>query len=215
MLEETDYLEHCNIFAFINKDECLLFDCGVGLANIKQYLQSLGINKFKVILTHSHFDHVGGLIFFEDSEVFALKLINDHLMDNNLGLDYLVQKDFRTEIEYRSVIDNFNTSSYLCQLVTSEILEIGNYKFKTINLPGHSKDSYVYYDETNGFMISGDVLYRGNLYYADENRQTYLKTLKIFLNFDISILFPGHNEIIKGKESISSLIYRQIKELTT
>ena len=45
----------------------------------------------------------------------------------------------------------------------NEILSLGNDEFKILHLPGHSPGSIAFYNKTQKFMISGDVLFERSI----------------------------------------------------
>lgn len=76
--------------------------------------------------------------------------------------------------------------------------EIGEFKFKCIYAPGHSKDSVVFYFEEENFMLIGDFIFKDSIGRCDlpggsvdDMRESVSKILK----YDDSItLYPGHYE---------------------
>jgi glyoxylase-like metal-dependent hydrolase (beta-lactamase superfamily II) len=47
-------------------------------------------------------------------------------------------------------------------LTGNELLEFGGIRLKVLFTPGHAPGHVVFYDELNGFVINGDVLFRGS-----------------------------------------------------
>ena len=75
---------------------------------------------------------------------------------------------------------------------------IGDFKFKCIYTPGHSKDSVTFYFEEENFMIIGDFIFKESLGRTDlpGGSDTDMKeSLKKILTYpEETILYPGHNE---------------------
>ena len=76
--------------------------------------------------------------------------------------------------------------------------EIGDFKFKCIHTPGHSKDSVTFYFEEEKMMFIGDFVFKESIGRVDlpgGNAQEMDASIKKILEYDDSItLYPGHNE---------------------
>ena len=76
--------------------------------------------------------------------------------------------------------------------------EIGDFKFKAILTPGHSKDSVTFYFEEDNFMLVGDFIFKESIGRCDLPGGSELEMQdsisKIKAYSDDIILYPGHNE---------------------
>lgn len=137
---------------------CLVVDPGDDYLKIKEVV---GDNKvLAVLLTHSHFDHIGAL------------------------------RNFLTK---RSV-KIFKKSS-----VEEKKYTIGDFTFRAIYTPGHSKDSISFYFEEEKEMFVGDFVFKESIGRCDlpggseEDMKESLSKLKTYPS-DIT-LYPGHGEV--------------------
>lgn len=153
----TGYLDE-NCYLLIQNGTCLVVDPGDDFNKIKA---EIGDNKvLGVLITHSHFDHIGAL------------------------RNFLTKRSIK--IFKRS---NLEEKEYT----------IGDFKFKCIYTPGHSKDSVSFYFEEEDFMLVGDFIFKESIGRTDlpggsdiEMRNSLEKIKEYPSNIT---LYPGHNEI--------------------
>lgn len=153
----TGYLDE-NCYILIKNKTCLVVDPGDDYNKIKDVI---GDNKvLGVLITHSHFDHIGALRNFLTRR--SIKIFKRSNLEEN--------KDYK----------------------------IGDFTFKCIYTPGHSKDSVTFYFEEDKKMLIGDFIFKDSIGRTDfpggsdiEMKQS-IEKIKEYPN-DIE-LFPGHNE---------------------
>lgn len=146
-----------NCYVLIKNNTAIIIDPGDDYLDIKE---AIGENKvLAVLITHSHFDHIGAL------------------------------RDFLTK---RS-IKIFKKSS-----LEEKEYTIGDFKFKCIYTPGHSKDSVSFFFEENNCMFVGDFIFKESIGRTDlpgGDNNDMKESLNKLLTFDESItLYPGHDD---------------------
>lgn len=152
----TGYLDE-NCYVLIKNGTCLVVDPGDNFPKIKA---EVGENKILgVLITHSHFDHIGALRNFLTKK--SIKIF---------------KKSNLEEKEYT----------------------LGDFKFKCIYTPGHSKDSVTFFFEEENFMLVGDFIFNESIGRTDlpggsaeEMQESINKILEYSDNITI---YPGHNE---------------------
>lgn len=146
-----------NCYVLIKNGTCLVVDPGDDYHKIREMV---GDNKvLGVLITHSHFDHIGAL------------------------------RNFLTK---RS-IKIFKKSNLL-----EQEYNIGDFKFKCIYTPGHSKDSVTFYFEEDNAMFVGDFIFKESIGRCDlpgGSKDEMAQSIKKILKFEYDIeLYPGHND---------------------
>ena len=154
----TGYLDE-NCYLLIKNGTCLVVDPGDDYNKIKE---ALGENKvLGVLITHSHFDHIGAL------------------------------RNFLTK---RS-IKIFKRSN----LEEDKVYKIGDFSFRCIYTPGHSKDSVTFYFEEEKTMLIGDFIFKENIGRTDlpggSDNEMQNSIIKILNYPEDTVLYPGHNDI--------------------
>ena len=146
-----------NCYVLVNNGNCLVVDPGDDFSKIKE---ACGDNKvLGVLITHSHFDHIGAL------------------------RNFLTKRSIK--IFKRS---NLEEKEY----------SVGDFKFKCIHTPGHSRDSVTFYFEEDKAMFIGDFIFKDSIGRTDlpgGNMIEMEQSIEKIKNYnDDVILYPGHNE---------------------
>lgn len=153
------------------------------------FIEDNNLKVVRLINTHLHFDHIFGVNLI--AEKYNLKL--ESHQDDLFLLDNLEQQmkmfGFNSDREYKPIIGNF--------LTEDDTIELGDEVLQIIHVPGHSPGSIIFYNQKEGFMIAGDVLFNGSIGRTDlvggnfdqliEGIQTKLFTLP-----DNVVVYPGH-----------------------
>jgi glyoxylase-like metal-dependent hydrolase (beta-lactamase superfamily II) len=133
----------------------------------------------QVILTHTHFDHCGGL-----------DLINER---------------------FNAAIYAFNRmNENIIQLADGNILPVGDTTCEVIHMPGHSDDSICLYFEKERVLFSGDTPIRiGTV--GGSYTEAYLKCLENLARREIDIVYPGHEDPIKG--NVRKMLFNTLRNV--
>ena len=172
--------------------EAVLIDCGCMYAAEEKALAGFiaqnGLILKRLLCTHIHFDHILGNHFIHQTygispeahhkEVKMLPSINDQV------------KSMKIQIHIQTVeIEGY--------LVGNDVIKFGNSELETMLVPGHSPGSLVYYSRKDGFVISGDVLFKGSIGRTDlweGNHDMLVAAIKdkILSLPGETIVYPGH-----------------------
>ncbi|MDQ0478073.1 hydroxyacylglutathione hydrolase [Chryseobacterium sp. MDT2-18] len=156
-------------------------------AVLEKFISDNQLKVQHILLTHAHIDHVLGLQkAFDKYKVPVLmhpieqEILDRNPMDaNRFGFFF---KPFEGKISY---------------VKEDEILSLGKDEFKIIHVPGHSPGSIAFYNKTQKFMISGDVLFEGSigrtdLYKGDHDQLISNIKSKLFVLDAETKVYSGH-----------------------
>ena len=131
--------------------EATLFDCGgEDLEGLGSFIKENNLILTKVIFTHGHFDHIGGLLklkkMYSNIEVYIGEEEKEFLVDSTLSLsNYLVSADFKYEGSYKTVKNGDFIDEFL-----------------VIDTPGHTIGGKCYFSKESNMVIVGDTMFRGS-----------------------------------------------------
>lgn len=172
-------------------------------------IKALGIEPAdvkRVIMTHTHLDHIGCLAelqkAFPGAELWVHRLEADLLEKGDDRAVYgmeMFKGMCQTQFGLADDAFKFNVDR---KLEGGETLEIGGMIWDVLHIPGHSMGGIALYEPVGKILIPGDVVYadyaigRFDLFGADAAQ---LKdSLNKLAKLDVDILLPGHNQIAKG-----------------
>lgn len=148
----------CNIWLIQGRDRDILVDAGLGLRSLKQELPQLSGRPLIAVLSHSHFDHCGGLHEFEDrrghaseAEIMASPDCANTLADTGYlrmeAFSALPHPGFTPET-YR-----LKAAPFTSFLQEGDVLDLGDRVFRVFHLPGHSPGSLALYEKSTETQI--------------------------------------------------------------
>ena len=107
-----------------------------------------------------------------------------------------------SHVDHIGALRNFLTKRSIKIFKRSNLEEkeytVGDFTFKCIHTPGHSKDSVTFFFEEDNLMFIGDFIFKESIGRTDlpgGNDIEMKESIKKILTYDDSIkLYPGHNE---------------------
>ena len=188
----------------------LLWDTGMGIVNIREYVEQLTDLPVTVLNSHDHFDHTGGNYLFENVMCYnipsAIKTLTEGKTHAEL-LEYVDPKlivnapaDFDKEHFYR--IGKAPTAT----VEDGQVIDLGGRKLEVLYTPGHSSSSIMLVDEANGLLFTGDTWYPGPLYayFEDSSLPDYVESMRragqVIRERNIRWIYPSHNEVPVGTD---------------
>jgi glyoxylase-like metal-dependent hydrolase (beta-lactamase superfamily II) len=178
-----------NIYLVVGSRTALI-DTGTGsngrknIARIKDLLNGRGLDM--VILTHFHFDHVGGLaeILAEfGSKAFAGAGDAPYIKSGDPK--YILPDLFYGKAEPVDV----------AELIEGDTIDLGEHRLRVIDTPGHTCGGICLYDEVTGSLFSGDTVFSSGIGRTDfptGSTKELESSLKKLSGIDVKMLYPGH-----------------------
>ncbi|MHA1754269.1 MAG: MBL fold metallo-hydrolase [Candidatus Odinarchaeia archaeon] len=203
------YDSNCYI---ISDEELTLIDCGTGY-NFKYFIERIkkeGLepsNIKKVILTHVHFDHSGGL-----KEI--IKFCKPEINVFHLEAPFIEKADSQMLL-----LDMFNAHfepiKVDSRLIDGQIIKCGDKDFQIIHTPGHTLGSICLYNEEDEVLISGDTVFSkgsfGRVDYPSGSMSDLINSIEKLLNLKVKYLLPGHEMISNTGSKDINQVYQMLK----
>jgi glyoxylase-like metal-dependent hydrolase (beta-lactamase superfamily II) len=199
----TDGRDGC--IYLINLGELILIDTGAGWSvdKIINNINKLGLSSKdlnKVILTHCHIDHIGGVPEIKKrfgSKVYIHKLDAPPLETGDQILT--AASWYQTTFPPTPVDVKFN--------LPEEVLTIGEQKIVCLHTPGHTPGSIsIYLDKEGKRILFGQDLHGPLLSEFGSNLEDYGRSTKKLLDLEADILCEGHFGIYKTKKDVKNYI---------
>ena len=187
-----------NIFAentyllYDETKEAVLIDCGCMYASeektLSDFIAQNGITIKRLLCTHLHFDHILGNNF-----VYKTYGVSPEAHRNEVKTLPSVEKQIKS-MQIHLPVQTIEVNNYL---VSNDVIRFGNSELTTILVPGHSPGSLTFHSSKDGFIISGDVLFKGSIGRTDlwgGNHDMLVAAIKdkILSLPDETIVYPGH-----------------------
>ena len=178
------YQTNCYIVHDEAAKTCAVIDPGFTPERVLEYVDKLGLSVEAILLTHGHFDHVGGVEALVKETNCALWMRES---------DYTQFKNPQNDFFY-PIHDCDFTEVRFCE--DEEQIHAGGLTFTALETPGHTWGSVCYVCENA--MFSGDTLFAGSCGRTDlpgGDWQTIMLSLERLaeLEGDYNV-YPGHGE---------------------
>ncbi len=179
-----------NAYVIINDEtkEAFVIDPGDKQNTFVDYFQVEGYDLKGILLTHGHFDHIGGvepLVEKYGATVYALEVEREMLATPAVNMSTTIRRNM-------SITD-------VSGLEDGQILEIAGVEVKVIATPGHTLGGCCYYIASQGVVFSGDTLFLesvGRTDFPGGSHSEIVRSIreKLLVLPEDTIVYPGHME---------------------
>lgn len=172
------YDANCYIVMDEETKEAIVLDPGGDGPKLEKIIEDMGAKVKYILLTHGHFDHVGGVEYLADryKVPFYINKIDEELMEKDNSVYGSIRK-----------ADGY--------LIEGDILNFGNETIKVLHTPGHTKGGVCFLIDDKCF--TGDTLFQGSIGRTDflggdfKEIINSIKTKLLTLGDNVQV-YPGH-----------------------
>jgi len=178
-----------NCYLIFNEEnkETLIVDPGGEPAKIKSIVDELTAVPLAILLTHTHYDHIGAvdeIRDYYDIPVYVAAKEQEWLTEPNKNLSALLGQAVTAR-----------AADYLFE--PEETIEIADFTIKVVATPGHSPGGVSFIFEEDEFVITGDALFAGSVGRTDLPGSEPNKLLdgirkQLFILPGNYTIYPGH-----------------------
>lgn len=188
VLTKLEAYTNCYIIQDELTKETMVVDPGGEVDKIVEMLDILNAKLKYIYLTHCHGDHIGGVVELKNrkgGKIIIHRFDSDGLVNDNISLT-----------TYLGMYANFESDA---RLNDNDLIHLGNLEFRVIHTPGHTKGGSSLYCEKEGFVITGDTLFRGTWGRTDLPTGSLEEIMDSIVNKlmklpDKTIVYPGHGK---------------------
>jgi hydroxyacylglutathione hydrolase len=192
--------ENCFLFRREGSDRALIVDPGEEADKLLRAIDALGVNLDGILLTHTHFDHIGAVAPVAEAtgaEVWVPEAERQVLADINSYVPWPGFGPYQSwEAEHT--------------LKGGERLELADFDVDVLFTPGHSPGHVSFSIPDERALFSGDVLFQGSVGRTDlpgGDWATLLESIRLLVDTlpPDTAVYPGHMGITSlGAERASN-----------
>ncbi|WP_411681978.1 MBL fold metallo-hydrolase [Clostridium thailandense] len=172
-----------NVFLIEKKSKIFIIDtfCGTdSMIPIKKALE--GKDKEVIVVnTHFHWDHVWGNCSFKENMIISHEKCRE-----------LLDKHWDEQLKKNEKYILGNAEKYLPNLTFDTSINFHDEGIEIFYSPGHTIDSMSIFDHDEKILYTGDNLEKPIIYVEDKDIETYIKTLKKYLDYKPKKIMAGH-----------------------
>lgn len=208
----------CHMLVFRDGDDAVLVDTGLGIGDLPAVVREVAETNVRVLLTHSHWDHLGAAHRFDDVAIHdrersdggrvAIDVLSDEFTERpaQFTQNYLEQgHQFPT---------GFDPDSYAVEpvdgvhaLAPGGEVVVGDRTLELVPIPGHSPGQLAVLDRVSGVCHGADVLEPGGeifAHFGDSNLEEYRDSIDRLVDLRdegaFDTLTTGHGDPLRGDD---------------
>jgi glyoxylase-like metal-dependent hydrolase (beta-lactamase superfamily II) len=211
-------LLRANAWHLRGRERDVLIDCGLGVTALAPLLRERFDREPVLILTHAHLDHMGSAHEFSHVWAHPLEPVDDPAPGSLHGPVLAAQMDLagilppvlltaRPHSDYHPGTYRVPPAKRTRALTDGDLVDLGDHTLTVLHLPGQSPGSIALFDESDGTLFSGDVVYDDVLldYLPGSDTKQYALSLQRLHDLPARLTHPGHGHSF-GQDRLRRLI---------
>lgn len=178
-----------NCYLLWQNNELLVIDPGSEASRIMQHIAKTGATPLAILLTHTHYDHIGAVDAIRDAYNIPVYVSADE--------DEWLQDPLKNLSGRHPDLGSITARQADYHFQLNQPLIIGSFSCLVVPTPGHSIGSVSFIFDH--LVICGDALFKGSIGRTDlftGNLEQLLTsiTMQLFTLSDEFVVLPGHGE---------------------
>lgn len=223
--------ERYGAFLIEGEERSVLVDAGIGVGDLAGLVADLVEPPITLVLTHTHWDHIGAAAQFDDVRVSPVELPPDgRIAIDSLSDEFVDRPDQFTERwrdRENDFPDGFDPDTYsigsteATPLSVDGTIDLGDRAIEIVPLPGHSPGHVGLIDPATATLYGGDVIhleYGVYIHFEDCDLGDYIDSLRRVRTLREDDVFEtlatSHNDPLSGEElSLVDDLYEGLREI--
>ncbi len=161
ILPVTPFQQNCSLVWDEQDRRATVIDPGGDVPVILAEIERLGLLVDKIVLTHGHIDHAGGVVALQEALQARPGAASVPVIGPDQRDDFLLQglADQGRKFGFADA-RNCTPDQFLSE---GQTIELANLDFEILHCPGHTPGSIVLFSPAARFAFVGDVLFRGSV----------------------------------------------------
>src|ERR1700688_1026944 len=200
-------------YLIVGTKQALLFDTGMGIADIHKVVSQLTSLPIVVLNSHTHDDHVGGNWQFN----FVYSMDTDFTRANAKGSREAAQEEIAPGEICGDLPKGFNAATYQTKPWHISLfvhdgfkINLGGRTLEIIATPGHTPDAISLIDRANGLLFTGDTYYPAPiwLFRPETDLDAYVASVKWLADLapQVKLVLGAHNVPVADPSVLPRLV---------
>jgi glyoxylase-like metal-dependent hydrolase (beta-lactamase superfamily II) len=184
---------NCYILCCEESKAAAVIDPGFDGNQIAKFVQERDFNIDKILLTHAHVDHVGGLPELKEATGAPIYMHPE-------AVDMLEQAP-KTATLFGYFIDELPAPDVL--LADGDEVQVGEERLEVLFTPGHAPGHISFYSATLRLVFDGDALFRGSIGRTDFPYASHEVLMASI--WDKLMALPDETQVLSGHGPVTTI----------
>ena len=214
---EMPYEQDACCFLIPGKEKALLWDSGMGIDHLRPLVEKLTNLPVTVLISHDHFDQIGGNAEFDEVWCYDNDAAIRHLTDGPTAEE---TDELKNEIQILSTVmdisnitvpDHIPGKAPTGTVKDGQLIDLGGRILEVLHTPGHDSSCIMLLDTENKLLFTGDMYYPGPLLATSEDSSfpDYVISMRKIADRaaeeKTEWIYCSHNYMEKGSEHLSQV----------